>query len=158
MNFLNKALVQNLRELADMLDWQFNKLEGQLQVTLPKQINEDCLESEHNWGEYFCRRCGRSITTSGSGFDPSVFRGDISHWGQYWHNVAQELSSTLQKIADTSESFRPMALKAIEESHLLSQTTELERYKQALTRANGFLIMNNLKPIKLEYSSGKEEE
>lgn len=30
---------------------------------------------------------------------------------------------------------------------------ELQRYKQALQRANGFLIMNNLEPVKLEYRS-----
>lgn len=28
---------------------------------------------------------------------------------------------------------------------------ELERYKQALQRANGYLIMHNLAPVKLEY-------
>jgi len=33
------------------------------------------------------------------------------------------------------------------------QEAHLARYKQALTRANGFLIMNHLEPVKLEYSS-----
>lgn len=34
---------------------------------------------------------------------------------------------------------------------------ELERYKQALTRANGFLIMHDLEPVKLEYASATPE-
>lgn len=31
------------------------------------------------------------------------------------------------------------------------EINELERYKQALQRANGFLIMHELEPVKLEY-------
>lgn len=34
--------------------------------------------------------------------------------------------------------------------------SELERYKQALQRANGFLIMHNLEPVKLEYPQQNE--
>jgi hypothetical protein len=37
-------------------------------------------------------------------------------------------------------------------------TAELARYKQALQRANGFLIMHELEPVKLEYSSEKDCE
>jgi hypothetical protein len=36
---------------------------------------------------------------------------------------------------------------------LIRQHETAERYKQALQRANGFLIMHNLEPVKLEYSS-----
>lgn len=35
---------------------------------------------------------------------------------------------------------------------------EVTRYKQALQRANGFLIMHNLEPVKLEYSSEDPRE
>lgn len=27
----------------------------------PEQRNEDCPDGEHDWGAYFCRRCGRSV-------------------------------------------------------------------------------------------------
>ena len=37
--------------------------------------------------------------------------------------------------------------------HLIRQYETAERYKKALQTANGFLIMNNLEPVKLEYSS-----
>lgn len=43
---------------------------------------------------------------------------DFPDCEQHWLYVAQGLRGTLQKIADASESFRPMALKAIAESHL----------------------------------------
>lgn len=33
---------------------------------------------------------------------------------------------------------------------------ELARYKQALTRANGFLIMHGREPVKLEYAADTE--
>lgn len=35
------------------------------------------------------------------------------------------------------------------------EPTQLERYKQALQRANGFLIMHNLEPVKLDYSASE---
>lgn len=54
--------------------------------------------------------------------------------------------------ADPDDDIRTLA------RHLIRQYESHERYKQALTRANGFLTMHNLEPVKLEYGSTSSTE
>lgn len=68
--------------------------------------------------------------------------------------MADELHEALQLAnrlldepnADPDDDLRTLA------RHLVRQNESHERYKQALQRANGFLIMNKLEPVKLEYA------
>jgi hypothetical protein len=52
-----------------------------------------------------------------------------------------------EPYADPDDDLRVLA------RHLRRQWESHERYKKALTTANGFLIMHDLEPVKLEYSS-----
>lgn len=53
--------------------------------------------------------------------------------------------------ADPDDDLRMLA------RHLRRQFESYERYKNALQTANGFLIMNNLEPVKLEYAHEPEK-
>jgi hypothetical protein len=56
-----------------------------------------------------------------------------------------------EPYADPDDDLRMLA------RHLRRQFESHERYKKALQTANGFLIMNNLEPVKLEYAQGKSD-
>lgn len=62
-------------------------------------------------------------------------------------NEALQLAERLldEPYADPDDDLRTLS------RHLVRETQSHERYKQALQRANGFLIMHNLEPVKLEY-------
>jgi hypothetical protein len=70
-----------------------------------------------------------------------------------YQNANEALFATgagFARVSDETSERRDYA--AVRDAHDKT-VQELARYKQALTRANGFLIMHNLEPVKLEYSS-----
>lgn len=60
--------------------------------------------------------------------------------GQEYELLEQLHRNTIQAAADAEKEVARLQM-------------ELGRYKKALHTANGFLILHNLEPVKLEYSS-----
>jgi hypothetical protein len=82
----------------------------------------------------------------------AIAGGDI-----YPQKLAREALDLMRQPVETNGRLWTQAEWTLKNKQVDELEIELRRYKKALQTANGFLIMNNLEPVKLEYSSEEPE-